>query len=53
VTYDLLRKMTPREYDTISQALREYREEEQRATETAMAQNGGKHTVGGGSVRND
>ena len=52
VSYDLLRVMTPREFDMVMMGLREYRDEEARATRNAMASSSGNQVMGGESVRN-
>jgi len=44
--------MTPREFDSIITALREYRDEEHRAAQKAMASSGGRQSIGGETIRN-
>lgn len=44
--------MVPREYDMVMRGLREYREEEQRATQKAISLAGGKSSQGGQTIRN-
>lgn len=53
VTYDSLRRMTPREYEALVTGLREYREEEQRQQKAAISQSTGKQEMGGGTIRNE
>lgn len=50
--YDLLRRMTPREFESIIAGLREYRAEEHRAAQQAMESSGGKRVMGGGTLQN-
>lgn len=44
--------MTPREFESVMTGLREYRAEEQRSAQQAMASAGGKHVMGGQTVQN-
>jgi hypothetical protein len=45
--------MTPREFEIIVSALKEYRDAESRQAQELMAKHSKTHTIGGGIIRND